>query len=64
MEQYEFKIKSSTKAASHYVINEILKAMNIRLSVGGIFYDLEKVFSCVNQGILVNKSFMELVGNF
>jgi hypothetical protein len=37
------------------VINEILKAMNNRLSVGGIFCDLENVFDSVNHGILVDK---------
>ena len=31
-----------------------MKAMNNRLSVGGIFYDIEKAFDCVNHGILVN----------
>jgi len=55
-EQYGFKIKSFTKAASYNAINEILKALNNRLSVGGIFYDLEKVFDCVNHGIAVDKS--------
>ena len=37
----------------HLVINETLKAMNNRLSVEGIFCDLEKSFDCVNHGILV-----------
>jgi len=50
-EQYRFKINSSTEAATHIVINEILKAMNNRLPVGGIFWELEKAFVCVNHGI-------------
>jgi hypothetical protein len=38
--QYGFSINSSTEAASRDVINELLKAMNNRLSVGSIFCDL------------------------
>ena len=48
-EQYGFRINSSTKAASYNVINEILKAINNRLSKRGIFCDLEKAFDCVTM---------------
>ena len=53
-EQYGFRINSSTEAASYNLINEIIKVMNHRLSVGGIFCDLGKA-DCVNDGILVDK---------
>jgi hypothetical protein len=42
-------------AASYNVIYEVTKAMNNRLSVGGIFCALEKAFDCVNHGITVYK---------
>jgi hypothetical protein len=55
MEKYGLRFKSSNEAAPYNVINEILKAMNNRLPVEGIFCDLEKFFGCVNHGILVHK---------
>jgi len=48
-EKYGLRINSSTEATSYNIINEILKAMNKRLSVEGIFCDLEKSFDCVNH---------------
>jgi len=52
-EQFGFRTNSPTVAATYHVINEITKAMNNRLPVGGIFCDHEKAFECVNHGILV-----------
>ena len=64
-EQCGFRINSSTEAASCDVINEILKAMNNSLSVGGIFCHLEKAFDCVNHEILVDKlQFYRIKGKF
>jgi imidazole glycerol phosphate synthase subunit HisF len=54
-EQYVFTINSSTDAASYNIINELSKAINNRLTVGGILRDLKKAFACVNRGTVVDK---------
>jgi len=46
---------SSTEKASFKLINEILLALNIKLTVGGIFCDLEKAFGSLNPHILLSK---------
>jgi len=59
------RINNSTKIATYNVINEILKAMNNRLSGGGIFCDLTRASDCVNHGILVdNVEFYGISGKF
>ena len=46
---------SSTKKAAFGLIYEILEALNKKRFVGSIFFDLGKVFDCINHGILLTK---------
>jgi hypothetical protein len=54
-EQYGFRTKSSTELATYNLINNILLALNSKLSVGGLFCDLTKAFDCVNHDVLLAK---------
>jgi hypothetical protein len=54
-EQFGFRTKISTDMAIYKLTNEMLKALNSKNVIGGIFCDLEKAFDCVNHKILLSK---------
>jgi potassium voltage-gated channel Eag-related subfamily H protein 8 len=47
-EQFGFRPKLSTDTASYNLINNVLTIINNK-KVGGIFFDLEKAFDCINH---------------
>jgi hypothetical protein len=50
-EQFGFRVSSSTEKASYKLIGDVLNALNNKLTVGGIFCDLQKAFDCTNHNI-------------
>jgi hypothetical protein len=53
--QYRFRTKMSTDNAIYQLTNNVLKALDNKQLVGGIFYDLSKAFDCVDHDTLLNK---------
>jgi len=54
-EQFGFRTKWTKNNAVYKLTNEILKALNNKLMVGGIICDLEKAFDCINHKIILSK---------
>ena len=54
-EQYGFRNNTSTEKAIYQLTNNILKALDNRCLVVGIFCDLTKAFDCVDHNILLDK---------
>ena len=52
---YGFRLGQRTDNATYKLTTEILKAMNNKLLIGGIFCDLEKTFDFINHDILLCK---------
>jgi hypothetical protein len=63
-EQYGFRSNTSTEKAVYQLTNKILKALDNKEWVGGIFCDLSKAFDYVNHDILLEKlKFYGISGN-
>jgi hypothetical protein len=54
-EQYGFRSNTSTEMAIYQLTNKILKSLDNKEWVGGIFCDLSKAFDCVDHDILLGK---------
>jgi hypothetical protein len=54
-EQFGFRKGISTENAAFKLTDSVLKSLNQKMHVGGIFCDLAKAFNCVNHEILLTK---------
>jgi hypothetical protein len=61
-EQYGFRNNSYSEIASYNLINNILKAPNNKMWVGGIFCDLTKALDYVNHILLSKLKFCGITG--
>jgi hypothetical protein len=54
-EQFGFRQGNSTENAAFKLTNSVLKSINQKILVSGIFYDLAKAYVCENYEILLAK---------
>ena len=54
-QQFGFRRNLSTDNAIFNLTHEILKALNNKMMVASIFFDLEKAFDSINHALLINK---------
>jgi hypothetical protein len=54
-EQSGFRKAIFTEDVAFRVTDKVLKSVNQKMHVGGIFYDVAKAFDCVKNGVLLTK---------
>jgi len=54
-QQFGFRKSFSREDAIFKLTHDILNALNSKVMVGSIFFDLEKAFDSINHSLLINK---------
>jgi hypothetical protein len=56
--QFGFRCNASTEMAIYALINNVLSSLNNKLMVGGLFFELQKAFDCVNHDSLIKNEIL------